>query len=67
MKIFETWDLLRGRTDQTNARSAVKSAFAAGVRAGAVELLMHSKDVLHDADSGVLYARLMATADRIER
>lgn len=67
MKISETWALLEDRTRDANTRSAVKSAFAAGVRAVAVELLMHSKDVLNADDSARLYARLMTTADRVER
>ncbi len=67
MKITETWALVEGKVHDSNTKAATKSAFAAGVRAVAVELLMHSKDVLDADDSAALYARFMATADRIER
>lgn len=67
MKITETWALVEEKSRTSNTRSATKTAFAAGVRATAVELLMHSKDMVNDADGAALYARLMATADRIER
>lgn len=67
MKVIETWALVEEKARSGNTRGATQSAFAAGVRAAAVELLMHSKDVLNAEDSAALYGRLMATADRIER
>lgn len=67
MKIAETWALVEEKTHASNTRNTTKAAFAAGVRAVAVEMLMHSNDVLNEQDSGALYSRLMAAADRIER
>ena len=67
MKITETWGLVEEKSRTGNAPHAVKTAFAAGVRAAAVELLTHSRDIIHADDGAALYARFMATADRIER
>ena len=67
MKITETWELVEEKSRAGNAPHAVKTAFAAGVRAAAVEMLMHSQDVISADDGAALYARFMATADRIER
>jgi hypothetical protein len=67
MKIIETWALVEEKSRTGNSRSAIKTAFASGVRAVAVEMLMHSRDVLNADDGAALYARFMATADRIER
>ena len=67
MKISETWALVGEKASRGNVQSVVRTSFTAGVRAAAVELLMHSRDVLDDEASSRLYARLMAAADRVDR
>lgn len=67
MKITETWATVEARISNGHKIAATRTAFAAGVRAVAVEVLMHSKDILNAEDSGALYTRLMASADRVER
>lgn len=67
MKISETWALVCEKASRGNVQPVVRTSFTAGVRAAAVELLMHSRDVLDDEASSRLYARLMAAADRVDR
>lgn len=67
MKIDEVWNAIEANIANGHKVASAKVDFAAGVRAVAVEALTHMKDILNDEDSGRLYARLMATADRIER
>lgn len=68
MKVSEIWDDTKDRLTARGHHDTFQTAsiFAGGLRAAAVEILTHCKDVLNDEDANKLSARFMAAADRIE-
>lgn len=68
MKIAEIWGEAEARLAERGAAdlSRMPATFAGGVRAVAVELLTHAKDLVDDGTAKKLYARLMNAADRID-
>lgn len=68
MKAVEIWNDVKARLENMgrDKTDVTASTFAGGVRAVAVELLTHAKDVINDKDAAKLHKRFMAAADRIE-
>lgn len=69
MKALEIWNDVKERLAKQGHGDTryTASTFAGGMRAVAVELLTHARDVLSDEDAARLHNRFMAAAERVEK
>lgn len=69
MKAIEIWDDTKARLAARGHHdtSLTSSVFAGGLRAAAVEILTHCRDILTNEDASAISSRFMKVADRIEK